>query len=81
MGSMSVTQHFKFPDDRLLLDDKKSDLIRLTNTDVSSLPISKGIPLNISFKPKRTYKNNDDTRFDEHRYDEIRLIVKNEAGE
>jgi hypothetical protein len=78
---MSVTKHLGFPNDQLFLDDKKSNIIRLTSTDVSTLPISKGISLNFSLKPSQRYKNNDETRSDEQKYDEIRLIVKNEAGQ
>jgi hypothetical protein len=61
--------------------ESDTNIIRLTNVEVADLGISRGIPLNLFLKTTHRYKNNDDTRFDETRHDEVRLYAKESSGQ
>jgi hypothetical protein len=81
IGSIIVTNQFKFPNEALLLEDKRSNTIRLRSVEVSTLSISDGIPLNLFVKQTQRYKNYDDTGCHEAKHDEVKLTVKSESGQ
>ena len=59
--------------------DQPTKMIRLVNVEVSSMGIASGIPL--TFRVSQRYRNNEETRFESVRYDEIRFTVETREGE
>ncbi|KAH7094941.1 hypothetical protein FB567DRAFT_16203 [Paraphoma chrysanthemicola] len=80
---INLTTQFTISEEQVARD-KAAGIIRLChspNVEVSTLRIPNGISLNLFSKSKQRYTNNDDTRFDDSKHDEICLYVKQETGQ